>query len=273
MSGPVYAAEVKSSVMDANVLEEQPYDNPSDEDRPVLQDKANLVFERNISDIESKDKFRVDLMRRLCKQKVWVPKDERQPKHQSLIIFDWDDTLMYTSFLIHGRYDMCSQKQKAMLERIEKASLDLLQMAVRLGRTFIITNAQAGWVESCVENYMPSLRQILEEVSVISARTAHEYKCSHASEWKKHAFLELGRQLDKQVITNLISIGDSMFEMDAVRLLGKEFSQCLVKTVKLQESPTPEELMKELELVVPKFQQIVQKGINMKIHLERRVAK
>jgi hypothetical protein len=44
----------------------------------------------------------------------------------------------------------------------------------------------------------------------------------------------------------------------------------LVKTVKLQESPTPEELMKELDLVVPKFKQIVEKGINMKIRLERR---
>jgi hypothetical protein len=82
--------------------------------------------------------------------------------------------------------------------------------------------------------------------------------------------LELGRQMDKHTITNLVSVGDANYEMEAVHVLGQEFSRSLVKTVKLQESPTPEELMKELDLVVPKFKQIVEKGINMKIRLERR---
>lgn len=234
-------------------------------------EKAKFVFEKDIAQLEQKDKFRLDFLRRLSDQKVWVPKDQRPPKHQTVIIFDWDDTLMYTSFLLHGRGgSMSSATTQYQLQKIEKAASDLLHTALELGHTFIITNAQEGWVEDCVHRYMPSLKQVLQKVRIISARSSHEAECPHLSQWKKRAFLELGRQMDKQTITNLVSVGDANYEMEAVHVLGQEFSRSLIKTVKLQESPTPEELMKELDLVVPKFKQIVEKGINMKIRLERR---
>jgi len=88
-------------------------------------------------------------------------------------------------------------------------------------------------------------------------------------QWKQLAFLELGKKLDKEIITNLVSVGDSKFEMDAAHLLGQQFTRCFIKTVKLRESPTPETLMKELDLIVSKFDKIVLKDTNMKIHLER----
>ena len=40
----------------------------------------------------------------------------------------------------------------------------LLEMSVDLGETFIITNAMEGWVEQCMEAYMPSLLPLLPKV-------------------------------------------------------------------------------------------------------------
>jgi len=78
------------------------------------------------------------------------------------------------------------------------------------------------------------------------------------------------RQLDSQIIANLISLGDSQFEMDATHVMGKEFDVALIKTVKFNEHPCPEALLKQLELVAPKFERIVETARNMKINLERK---
>lgn len=230
------------------------------------------LFETAVQDVQPKDKIRVDYLRKLSDHKVWVPKDQRPPDHQSLIIFDWDDTLMYSTFLLHGASYGVSAVTRQHLQRIEKAACDLLDISLGLGRTFIITNAQEGWVEECVTRYMPSLKEIMQKIPVISARTEHEAECDgNVSQWKQRAFLKLGKHLDKDIVTNLVAVGDSVFEMDAAQLLSQQFSKSLIKTVKLQESPSPEELVKELDLIVSKFQKIVEKATNMKIRLERRL--
>ena len=43
-----------------------------------------------------------------------------------------------------------------------------------------------------------------------------------------------------KLITNLIVIGDSNIEMEAGTFLAKQFSTCLVKTVKFKENPKPD---------------------------------
>jgi len=52
--------------------------------------------------------------------------------------------------------------------------------------------------------------------------------------------------------------------------MGKEFAQALVKTIKFRENPSPEELLKQLELVTQKFERIVENARNLKIGLERK---
>lgn len=226
-----------------------------------------------VPNTEHRHKFRLQYLRKLSAEKVWVPKEQRSPKHQTVLIFDWDDTLMYTSYLAQVGDRFIPMNTERILFRIECAACKLLETALSLGHTFIITNAQEGWVQESAARYMPSLLPILKRVRVISARSEHEAECSgDASQWKKLAFLELGRQLPPQAITNLVSTGDSNFELEAANLLGEQFSRSLIKTVKLQERPSPQELVKQLELLLPKFRSIVEKASNLKIRLERRSA-
>merc|ERR1712160_85788 len=115
-----------------------------------------------------------------------------------------------------------------------------------------------GGVEYSAAKYIPELLTVLQKVKIISARTKFEGQYpGEVGKWKIQAFLEVQRQLDAQIITNLISLGDSNFEMDAVHVMGKEFAQALVKTIKFQENPSPEELLKQLGLVSQRFEQIL----------------
>ena len=121
---------------------------------------------------------------------------------------------------------------------------------------------------------MPGLTEALaDDVEILSARAGFEATFpgdSHA--WKMHCFLKVQDRLEAEAVTNLVSIGDSHIEMDAVHLLGRSFAHALVKTVKLWERPTPYELQKQLEVVAEKMPEIYQSGTTLNIWLERETA-
>ena len=64
---------------------------------------------------------------------------------------------------------------KKHLQSLEQAGCEILQQAVKLGKTFIITNAAGGWVEFSSQRYMPSVWSVIKShVTVISARDMFE---------------------------------------------------------------------------------------------------
>jgi hypothetical protein len=216
--------------------------------------------------------FRMSFLRKLSYENVWVPPAKRLPSHQTVIIFDWDDTLLCTSFLNRYEGRPLSPAVQSNLEGIESNAKQLLELAMRLGHTYIITNAGEGWVEHSCAKWIPGLLPTLEKIEIISARSRYESLYPNdVSMWKIHAFRDLQRRLDLPIITNLNSMGDANYEMEATQMMGKEFSEALVKTIKLREHPSPEELLKELELVVKNFERIVMNARNLKIGLERKV--
>jgi len=80
---------------------------------------------------------------------------------------------------------------------------------------------------------------------------------------------ELQKQLSPQTITNFISIGDSNFERDAAHMIRATFANAIVKTVKLVEMPSPEELLWQQEVVLAKLPNIVNDGKSKDLHLQR----
>eukprot|EP01066_Platyproteum_vivax_P017821 Platyproteum_vivax@DN7439_c0_g1_i9.p1 len=57
--------------------------------------------EFSITDLDTTapENFRIRYLRHLSKAGIWVPHMYRPPKHQTVIIFDWDDTLLCTTYL------------------------------------------------------------------------------------------------------------------------------------------------------------------------------
>lgn len=76
------------------------------------------------------------------------------------------------------------------MKNLEIAAKKILEMSVKLGKTYIITNAGEGWVQFSAERFMPTLLPVLEKITIISARAKYEHLTKDYTKWKLHAFLE-----------------------------------------------------------------------------------
>lgn len=60
----------------------------------------------------------------------------------------------------------------ALVSELDDVAEQMLKIAKRLGRTYIVTNAAEGWVEMSAKRFMPkTLKEIENDVTIISART------------------------------------------------------------------------------------------------------
>lgn len=65
-------------------------------------------------------------------------------------------------------------------------------------------------------------------------------------------------------------IGDSNVEIEAGKNLATQFPTALIKTVKFRERPSPDEMIKQISLVISKFEVIATSAKNLTIRLERK---
>ena len=182
-------------------------------------------------------------------------------KYNSIIFFDWDDTLLCSSFLSkNGFFDeeqigeMNVNLIKELLIELEFHVLNVLSISIKLGDTYIITNASKGWVESSVTKFLPKITQLFNKIKIISARRAYENQFPNNSKiWKLAVFRDIGNLYNKNAVTNIISFGDSIIENDAAVKFGSLFKECFIKTIKLKEEPKIEDMIKQLELISKQF--------------------
>ena len=91
----------------------------------------------------------------------------------------------------------------------------------QFGKTYIVTNAAEGWVELSARRFLPKVNAELKDIEIISARTRYEklYPRNY-QKWKVEAFLETRKDMDEQAMTNLVALGDNIFEIEAAYILG-----------------------------------------------------
>lgn len=217
------------------------------------------------------DEMRQGYINKLINMKIL--KLEPAKKHQTMIIFDWDDTLLCTHFLAALGFVDLPQEVLATLAPLDNSASKVLLKSIEYGETFIITNSAEGWVQCSGKLFLPKTYQVIVEkkIKVISARSGYEDMFPGDSHrWKVEAFLDMEHKLDKNIITNLICLGDSHIEIDAAHILGQKFKQAMIKTIKFRENPKPDELVKQHELVYEKLDQIYMSIRNLTIRLERK---
>ena len=90
---------------------------------------------------------------------------EKPKSHNSLIIFDWDDTLLCSSYLTpEGIFkdDMVfTEKDLNKLRSLDETVFKILSFAIENSSTYIITNAAPGWVEYSAERFYPKTNNYL----------------------------------------------------------------------------------------------------------------
>lgn len=75
--------------------------------------------------------------------------------------------------------------------------------------------------------------------------------------------------MDEQAITNLIALGDNVFEIEAAYILGAQFKNAFIKTIKFRQSPSTGELIKQIKLVAAQFEVIATTPKNLTVRLLR----
>jgi hypothetical protein len=161
----------------------------------------------------------------------------------------------------------------AKMKELDEVAHALIRKSKKFGKTYIVTNAAEGWVELSAKRFMPKTLTELKGVQVISARTKFDklYPGQY-QKWKVEAFLETKRDFDNDAITNLVALGDNMFEIEAAHILGSKFSSSFIKTVKFRTSPSPNELIKQLNLVTVQLEYIMNTPKNLTVRLLKQKA-
>ena len=115
----------------------------------------------------------------------------------TMIIFDWDDTLLPSSFLSARRCRLDSDLKiipygaqiQRELEQLDQAVSSLLHSAAQYGKVHIITNAESGWVQLSAAKFLPLTSSMLPSIFIESARSTHEPSFPDAPmKWKMGSF-------------------------------------------------------------------------------------
>lgn len=200
-----------------------------------------------------------------------VESDDESPRGPGVmtgIIFDWDDTLLSSSWLAQNGLkldcppDAITPEARSSLNALGTSVVQVLEKARQFGDVTIVTNAETGWVELSAKKFMPVVVPLLSKMRVVSARSTFEAQHpDDPSAWKVQAFRqEVGRAFREcggETDRNVISLGDSVHERSALHKVTAGMPRTLTKSVKFVERPTVEQLKRQVDLVHSCFEDIV----------------
>ena len=281
----------KFDIMNSN----NKYESENDE---ILSDKNNESIDSDYSDISSdilyfnkkikkkkmckikkklemeSKKIRDSYYNKLISKLEWNPY-KKEKIINNIFFFDWDDTLLCTSYLqpTGALVDMeVNKRDKEVINNLDSIVSKLLIKTMNLGIVFIVTNGAPGWVELSSTKFYPKTAKILQKIKVISARGLCEKKYpGDMRQWKNVAFkfaLDSLDDINKNIVTNIICFGDSIIEMEASYIIKEYFPDAYLKTIKFKESPTHNELEKELKIISTQLDSIMNnynKNLSVKV--------
>ncbi len=223
-------------------------------------------------------KIRDSYYNKLIIKKQWNPLN-KEKIFNNIFFFDWDDTLLCTTFfaptgvLNDLQTNKIKKKDKDIIANIDSIVAKLLTKTLSLGYVCIITNGAPGWVELSSVKFLPKTAKVLGKVKIISARGLCEKKLpGDMRQWKTKAFKYAldNLKINKDVPTNIICFGDSVIEMEASYNIKECFSNAYLKTIKFKESPSHTELEKELIIISSQLDSILTNFKNLSIKVTRK---
>ena len=241
--------------------------------------KAYSLFNKKkiknkINDIKAR-KIRDGYYNKLVITDQWNPL-KKEKIFNNLFFFDWDDTLLCTSYLVPtgALSEMeVNKKDKPIISSLDSLASKLLSKTLKLGYVFIVTNGAPGWVELSSTKFYPETAKVLKNVKIISARGLCEKNLpGDIRQWKTKAFKYAldTIQIKKNIPTNIIFFGDSIIEMESSYNVKECFSNAYLKTIKFKENPSHTELEKELKIISSQLDSILTNFKNLSIKVTRK---
>lgn len=183
---------------------------------------------------------------------------KQDTEKDTLIAFDWDDTLLCSSFLSSRGLRLDSDPAKvreleSQLTELSHSIIAVLSLALQYGPVTVVTNAETGWVQLSAQKFIPLVVPMLAKLTIISARSTYEPMFPGSPlKWKYYCFQERITALapvNSKREKNVLSFGDSHVEREAVRACTRGMANTRTKSVKFAERPSMEQLRRQIELV------------------------
>ena len=207
------------------------------------------------------------------------------------IVFDWDDTLLPTSFIkgfAKGR--MTEDVLKNIREEYESEWIEydrfvskFLKLLSRQSDLYLITNAKLNWVKASSSILLPQTHKFLRKIEMKNrlisakeqfflARPFDEALIGKATkrDWKSYAFFNY---LSKY--KSIISFGDAEFERTALFSLPDLKNEMIKKNIKLLKHPDMGELLDQLVFIYKQWKSIVKEGenVDVDVHLKFEISR
>jgi hypothetical protein len=251
------------TIIDINTVET---DKDSDSENEYVDVIVDTIYPPEQTNIEliSRDK------------KIFDDKGQLPENVNTIIIFDWDDTLShlglvypYMNDIINSELDIeIPEIIKNKLKEIDDIVYKLLLLSLMKADVYIITNAKKIWILKSCEKFYPKIRSLLSKIKVISAYEAyHRMFPNDPAKWKLFMFRKILLQLNttQQILNgavefknNILSFGDADWDREAIldyrcnESILNDFSDGLsfIKSIKLKSQPDVMEFIQELDLIV-----------------------
>ena len=215
---------------------------------------------------------------KLITSNIWKPfiKDKIC---NTIFFFDWDDTLLCTSFLIPILNSQNNSEKikiiKNNLKNLDEIVSKLLLTTLDKGLVFLVTTAAPGWVEFSSTTFLPITAKVLRKIKIFSAKGLYSKNYpGDPRQWKIKAFkyiIEL-YNINTKLVSNLICFGDSLIDLEAIENLKYMFSNAFVKIIKFKECPHPVELEKEVWIAASQLDYIIKKVKNLTLKVSKKKA-
>ena len=213
---------------------------------------------------------------KLIIKNIWKPYINIK-KSNTLFFFDWDDTLMCTSYIMpifnSNNLHINIQKIKEKLKNLDENVSNLLNKALERGIVFLITNASPGWVEYSSTTFLPLTSNILNKVKIFSAKGLFSKNFpGDPTQWKIKSFKYAieKNNINTKIISNIICFGDSFVDLEAIESLRYCFNNAFIKVIKFKESPHLIELEKQIYIVISQLDFILKKVKNLTLRVSKK---
>jgi hypothetical protein len=238
-------------------------------------DCNGLQLPETIKDTNTSSNISLDLTPLSCKSN---DSDlQYREADQTIIIFDWDDTLCPSTTCMrqHGLSVLGAPPTGELAESLEALALEaeaLLKRAFELAaKVVVVTNAEEGWVDLSCKAWLPSLKATLSTCEVCSARSTYESKgVASPAGWKARAFENvIDRFYSTRSWKNIVSIGDAPHEREALARVVRwapSGKKCRSKSVKFVLRPTIQQLTRELQMLRDSLKEIVDHNDDLDLH-------
>ena len=90
-------------------------------------------------------------------------------KKKTIFLFDWDDTLMCTSFILSKVQPLSKEEIKIASDLGLKVTI-FLEECSKYGKIIIMTNSSKDWMKNTSEQYLKIKEDFFKNIKIISTR-------------------------------------------------------------------------------------------------------